>query len=106
MKKYLLGIFAVALAIGFSAFTSPATKKVNSDDSPLHWYLVNYNGAQMEIQPQTPVAYGTKIEVAPGIDCEGTTRTCAAGFAEELPFTDDEPVINDDGDEQLEEDVQ
>jgi hypothetical protein len=37
MKKYLLGIFAIVLAVGFSAFTAP---KKTSDQNPYYWYHV------------------------------------------------------------------
>src|SRR5689334_25372662 len=36
MKKYLFGIFAIALAIGFSAFTTAKQKATNED---LMWFL-------------------------------------------------------------------
>ena len=40
MKKHFLGIFAVVLALGMSAFTSPATSKKTSG-TPLYWYHVS-----------------------------------------------------------------
>ena|SRR5215204_3628009 len=42
MKKYLLGLFAIALAIGFSAFTSVNHKPVKqSTTANLYWYEVS-----------------------------------------------------------------
>ena len=44
MKKYLFGIFAIALAIGFSAFTAPAkTSKGDAED----WYFVHVSGSTL-----------------------------------------------------------
>ena len=38
MKKYLLGLFAIALAIGFSAFTSVNVKKVTPSKFTTYYY--------------------------------------------------------------------
>lgn len=42
MKKYVVGIFAVVLAIGFSAFTS-VPKKAATLETPYFWYHVDAN---------------------------------------------------------------
>ena len=41
MKKYLLGLFAVALAIGFSAFTSAPKAHKATNQTQYYWYHVN-----------------------------------------------------------------
>ena len=43
MKKYLLGIIAVILAIGFSSFSSKHTtyQKKATDGPPLYWYEIS-----------------------------------------------------------------
>lgn len=43
MKKYLFGIFAIALAIGFSAFTvnHKTVVKVDATQTDLFWYEVD-----------------------------------------------------------------
>jgi hypothetical protein len=40
MKKYLLGIIAVVLAVGFSAFTAIKPIKKTKDPETLYWYAV------------------------------------------------------------------
>jgi len=40
MKKYLLGTFAILLAIGFSAFSPRSSSKTTAAQSPYYWYEV------------------------------------------------------------------
>lgn len=65
MKKYVLGIFAVLLAIGFSAFT-PSSSKSNRDS--LHWYDLSGN----------PLGFGEE----PSTECTQMGVGCAKGFIE------------------------
>jgi len=82
MKKYLLGLFAIALAIGFSAFTSkaptPTTKKHSTTD--YYWYNVNVTQTQT-----TTLAFNDKINkdaAISGGSCNDTNDQplCLAGF--------------------------
>ena len=63
MKKYLLGVFAIALAVGFSAF------KVKKDVT-----LYRYNGLQTENERKIATNY-TKSES--DIICLGSGNECA-----------------------------
>jgi hypothetical protein len=63
MKKYLLGIFAVVMAIGFSAFT-------NSKESVVDFYYLD--GANWEVVP-------TGITVCPS----GTVTQCVLEIEDE-----------------------
>jgi hypothetical protein len=76
MKKYLLGIFAVILAIGFSAFT---TKKNKNADNTYYFYTV-VNG---EIPSGASVMFGGPVTLAAADiadNCEGSNTHCLRGF--------------------------
>lgn len=78
MKKYLLGIFAIVLAIGFSAFTNITPKAKKTDP---FWFQIS--GAHMPSDP-VPQADAVFIQQSPlppnGTGCSGTTYDCVAGF--------------------------
>lgn len=83
MKKYVLGIFAVLLAIGFSAFT-PSAKQDNLD--PMFWY---------DLDGQS-LGYG----IHPNNECVQAGVGCARGFIVEPtdPLTEEEDAtrkVND-----------
>ncbi|HSU26793.1 MAG TPA: hypothetical protein VLJ68_00305 [Chitinophagaceae bacterium] len=68
MKKYLLGLLAILLAVGFSSFKS-APKK--SSQTTYYWYdIVNYD----------PI--GVEKTEEPGVECLTTNHgdRCAVGF--------------------------
>jgi hypothetical protein len=65
MKKYLFGIFAVAIAIGFSAFTSP--KNTNLQEFEV-WY---------EVHPSTGVALAPEAGQQSEFGCSGESVLCA-----------------------------
>ncbi len=68
MKKYLMGFIAIALAVGFSAFT--ANKKMAADKlDGLYWYS-STSGTAFPGNPQ----------VEPSPDCLATGSNCALGF--------------------------
>lgn len=72
MKKYLLGIFAVVLAIGFSAFTASEAPKANEKQTIV--YLIYGSGEQQSISNYT------QTTVAPA--CAGTGNLCAIRFSD------------------------
>lgn len=76
MKKYLLGFFAFALAIGFSAFTAiPKASKKSQDN--LHWYRTDVTGATLQSSlGQIPKA---SIEGLTGCD-NSDDDFCARGY--------------------------
>ena len=85
MKHYFLGIMAIALAIGFSAFTSQ--KKTNNiqrlPQIPMLWYEVDALGVDL-------VDYHNSINSVPetrdyflstqGFCNEGDTKDCVRGY--------------------------
>jgi len=91
MKKYLLGIIAVVVAIGATAFTKEIKKeKTTPAVTDLYWYTVTYNedfpnGAVMSSSdirfsgvPQTQ----TYANANDG--CSGTAIHCLRGFSSTL----------------------
>lgn len=66
MKKYVFGVFAIALALGFSSYTSHPKKFAST------WYT--YNGAQTQPERVKAANY-SKISADPL--CNATTNECA-----------------------------
>jgi hypothetical protein len=88
MKKYLLGVFAVVLAVGFSAFTSTEAPKAEKKQSTV--YLIYNAGAQNAIGSYT------QTTVVP--NCPLAVRLCAIrvqndqnGVVTQAEFT---PIFN------------
>lgn len=79
MKKYLLGILAIVLAIGFSAFTTgkKSSSGVGKLDG-LYWYF--YNGSQ--ITSQVGITSLTKEDAIVESGCEDDQNEpiCAYGY--------------------------
>jgi hypothetical protein len=71
MKKYLFGLFAIALAIGFSAFTNHKASKTQ------YWYRFNvdhYEAVVGGTSPTTPPSSITSSQLNCDLDidiCEG-----------------------------------
>ena len=90
MKKYLLGVFAVVLAVGFSAFTKTEAPKVEKKQTVV--YLIYNSGAQSAIGSYT------QSTIAPTC-VPPTTRLCTIrvvdpnsnGIITQAEFT---PVFN------------
>lgn len=80
MKKYLLGILAIVLAIGFSAFTTG--KQSSSDEGKLnglYWYF--YNGSQITSQVGVTSLIKDDAIVASGCDDDLNQAVCAYGYS-------------------------
>jgi len=79
MKKYLMGIIAIAFAIAGSAFTAPANLNHQTNDPLLHWFAPNgsYLGQRT-------------VSAQEGI-CNGNEKVCASGYSEITE--DEEPVV-------------
>ena len=95
MKKYLLGVFAIALAIGFSAFT---TSKVHSakTSTTFYWFEAAQNTGSQSTFVDADVSYIQASASAPTGICSGTqTYKCVLGFtASQVDLTDpDNPII-------------
>lgn len=76
MKKYLLGLFAIMLAISLNSFTSveqKSDKKLND----LHWYKTNTAGTVL----QSYLGEIPREEIEGLTDCDDTDSDfCARGY--------------------------
>lgn len=83
MKKYLLGIFAIVLAISFSAFTnenkSPKKLPVN-----YVWFDVNPSAPSQTVLTNSNVTFNSSLSGAPSSNPSGCTTSntyiCTVGF--------------------------
>ncbi len=87
MKKYLSGLFAILLAIGFSAFTTISKSTVNKSTSgELYWFEGNaQNDADLpNVVPGNYIGFDTKANLLSTefSDCIGeeTPPFCAIGY--------------------------
>jgi hypothetical protein len=87
MKKYLFGLFAIALAIGFSAFTTTKAPSKNSGSDTFYWYHVE-NNLVVELLDQEEITKGEAMTLS-GCPDEDEQPVCAAAYesAEILPDT-------------------
>ena len=89
MKKYLLGILAIALGIGFSAFTSVKQSTTVEKFSTVYWFKVDKH----MVDPADPISdddatfLGTTSSTSslPGNapNCSATTYDCLVYFTDE-----------------------
>ena len=72
MKKYLLGLFAIVLAIGFSAFTA-APKQSAEKAITTYWFFTQDDG--------TPINSAT-LQTSDPSDCDNThlTKICVREY--------------------------
>lgn len=79
MKKYLLGITALVMAVGLSAFTAPKKKKKDFD---LHWFVVKPNYGYFSGFTNSMVEYLTTSPYMPEGICMvfPWTYKCTIGF--------------------------
>ena len=81
MKKYLLGLFAIALAVGFSAFTQSTNKKIDGNRTV---YSYKFIGTQAtEAQFESAANWSTTIS-----GCTSGSKPCRVDVL-------DQPTIND-----------
>ena len=100
MKKYLFGLFAIALAVSFSAFTN--AKKVTKNLTAYeNWYETDgtfvtgiiYQGAAID---RDELALEPAAE---GKLCDGeVSNTCVRGSDDEVIVTDPVPAAGTDSD--------
>jgi hypothetical protein len=88
MKKYLLSIFAVLLAVGFSAFTkAPASRKAAS--TSYYWYAVDYSVPGGRVISNSGFLFGgpqTQPDAQANDGCDDVEEIhCLRGFAQQLP---------------------
>jgi hypothetical protein len=82
MKKYLMGMVAIVLAISFSAF-SPKAKK-DKATTALNWFQISGTLSETDAVPRTnTVEYLGHSETAPSIGCSATNYQCVSGFRDD-----------------------
>jgi len=74
MKKYLLGIFAIVLAIGFSAFTT--TKQSVEKATLSYWFLTQDDGTPINSSSIPPTSQPPTL-----CDDSDPEKVCAKEFA-------------------------
>lgn len=78
MKKYFLGIIAVILAVGFSAFTNI---KVKPESTDLYWFQISNKYTQTQMVKQADATFLQQSATAPlGSGCFSGIYDCVAGF--------------------------
>ena len=78
MKKYLLGITAILLAVCFSAFTSVKEKAKLTGP---YWFQISNQYIPGQAVDQADATFILQSPTAPfGTGCSGTTYDCVAGF--------------------------
>jgi len=79
MKKYLLGVFAIALAVGFSSFTHTKTEK----RVMLNWFNIDGNlySPTSAVIP-ADATFIQRSEAQPDLGCSGASYQCLSGFAD------------------------
>jgi hypothetical protein len=82
MKKYLLGIIAIVMAVGFSAFTKPEVKRTsNKEQTSYYWFRVaNGYGDLSSLTSSQVSAYLGFSSTAPTSGCSGSGYNCIVGF--------------------------
>lgn len=87
MKKYLLGIFAVVLALGLSAFGKKQAPKVDRVQPSLYWYYIG-TGETIGLPVIDDDETRTKSEVFETVDCEDDLGQpdCARGYESKQTF--------------------
>lgn len=79
MKKYLLGIFAIVLAIGFSSFTVNNSKKTPQNEVTFRWHQYNAAGTA-ELFPVVMVE-GDEAFARQQFECpDGSLKICARAY--------------------------
>jgi hypothetical protein len=85
MKKFLLPLMAVLVAIGLSAFTAPQKVHARTHLVNLNWYSVVFNqdhpDGYIPASATPDFTNMSKSEVDPIDGCSGTGRDCLRGFS-------------------------
>lgn len=78
MKKNLLGIIAVLLAVGLSAFTNFKEKPKLTDP---YWFQISNQYTSLQAVKQVDATFIQQSATAPlGTGCSGSSYDCVAGF--------------------------
>jgi len=90
MKKYLFGLFAIAFAIGFSAFTKPSAHITKGKKFTTGQYWYTFSGAQTVSDRQVKTNYTSPVSSEP--TCSGITNECAAKVTVTLDIHNNPPA--------------
>lgn len=80
MKKYLVGLFAIAIAVVLNAFAIPVKKEIKYS-TPYYWYEVNGSGQAIgsPLNPTTKEQRSVALGYVPSCD-DDSGDECLAGF--------------------------
>lgn len=94
MKKFLLPMLAVLLAVGFSAFTQSNHQcKAKAVEDELYWYRIDANGKIGSALNSGVLS--TKTEVFTEAGCpDETGDDCARGYEEQQTFGATAPSVS------------
>jgi hypothetical protein len=91
MKKYLLGIFAIVMALGLTAFSNRESTPVGKADTPLFWYFIDA-GDKVGNPVIDDAVQRTKGEVFSTVNCDDEPGgDCARGYGTTQTFGEDAP---------------
>lgn len=94
MKRKILGLAAIAIAISASAFTSPKTK-VSKGQVSYKWFEISGQIGLTSAVPQANATYLGEGTTAPEGDCpSGTTYQCVSGFNANQVNSSDQLINN------------
>lgn len=92
-----MGIFAVMLAISFSAFTVPGSTRSAKNLTVLHWYYFDNGSGFLDGEISSSTISHDDAEEATGcFDTENSTIDCARGYLLPQDPYDETPAAGDD----------
>lgn len=91
MKKYMLGIIAIALAVGFSAYTLPAKKKRTQSI----FYFHASNSETLSNCSAVTLEFPTSQPTMSPASCSGASRVCWLGYSNFVKIGDTYYPSND-----------
>lgn len=84
MKKHFIGLFAVVLAIAFSAFTTHQQIPKKTFNSYI-WFNVDPGSGSLSTLTDSDVSFNSSLSPAPSTDpgCDSGSKNCVVGFNED-----------------------
>ena len=97
MKKYLLGIFAIVLALGLSSFGKKQARQTDRVQTYLYWYFIGA-GETIGLPVIDDETLRTKDEVFEAVECEDDPGQpdCARGYSSVQTFSNPAPSVSGD----------
>lgn len=82
MKTRIIGILAIVIAVGLSAFTSPAKTLHHKKGSGLYWFKISGSRTPSQNVPQADATFMQQSDTAPDGSCpDGSAHQCVSGFS-------------------------